>query len=238
MKLVSAAALAGALALSLSTAAHAAFPTFYTDAGLFNMQGSLDQSTSFGGYSSGLTLLGNSKTFGDLTLQGYPLAVVGPDFPWHPIDKLITNGDPSTLTKGIINKAGYNMLAFNMANLDGYGDQVFVQLLTNVTTYAYGLYPGPAAENLSFYGFVVPQGEYFLGFQMNRTNIDGNFQETPDDQRFGLTDIELGATPPKLCDTRVCEGGGVPEPSTWALTILGFGAAGAALRRRRAQAVC
>jgi hypothetical protein len=31
--------------------------------------------------------------------------------------------------------------------------------------------------------------------------------------------------------------GGVPEPATWALTILGFGAAGAALRRRRLQAV-
>jgi hypothetical protein len=31
--------------------------------------------------------------------------------------------------------------------------------------------------------------------------------------------------------------GGVPEPSAWALMILGFGAAGAALRRRRARLV-
>jgi hypothetical protein len=28
-------------------------------------------------------------------------------------------------------------------------------------------------------------------------------------------------------------GGAIPEPSTWALMILGFGAAGAGLRRRR-----
>jgi len=31
--------------------------------------------------------------------------------------------------------------------------------------------------------------------------------------------------------------GGVPEPSTWALLILGFGASGAALRRRRCLAI-
>jgi hypothetical protein len=30
-------------------------------------------------------------------------------------------------------------------------------------------------------------------------------------------------------------GGGVPEPATWAMMIAGFGLAGAALRRRRAQ---
>ncbi|MBI1196456.1 MAG: PEP-CTERM sorting domain-containing protein [Phenylobacterium sp.] len=29
-------------------------------------------------------------------------------------------------------------------------------------------------------------------------------------------------------------GGGVPEPATWALLVLGFGAAGATMRRRRA----
>lgn len=46
------------------------------------------------------------------------------------------------------------------------------------------------------------------------------------DLKCGVYDIQFGkfAPPPT---------GGVPEPATWALMILGFGAAGAAIRRRR-----
>ena len=44
---------------------------------------------------------------------------------------------------------------------------------------------------------------------------------------FALDDISLSTQSP----------GGVPEPAAWALMILGFGAAGAALRGRRATAV-
>jgi hypothetical protein len=39
--------------------------------------------------------------------------------------------------------------------------------------------------------------------------------------------------PAVLANRVVIEGGGVPEPATWALMISGFGLAGAALRRRR-----
>jgi len=234
MKFVSVAAVAGALALSLTTAAHAAFPTFYTNASDFHAAGTIAQSTNFDGYSPDLTILGASETFGQLTLLGDPLAVVGPDFILHPVRNLITNADPSQYTQGLVGQTGYNMLGFSMADLAGYGEQVFVELFTNVTSYAYGLYPGAAPENLSFYGFVVPDGEYFLGFQMNRTDVDGNFEQTPIDQRFGLTDIELGTTAVP-CSTRVCvPGDGVPEPTGWVLMILGFAFAGATLRARRA----
>lgn len=47
------------------------------------------------------------------------------------------------------------------------------------------------------------------------TNAQGDFND------FALTDIALTAA-------------GVPEPATWATMLLGFGLAGAALRRRRA----
>ncbi|PZQ65054.1 MAG: hypothetical protein DI570_03150 [Phenylobacterium zucineum] len=40
--------------------------------------------------------------------------------------------------------------------------------------------------------------------------------------------------PEDPCTSRTCDpGGGVPEPGTWALMILGFGAAGVTLRQRR-----
>jgi hypothetical protein len=41
------------------------------------------------------------------------------------------------------------------------------------------------------------------------------------------------AAPPPLPEWPAEEPGGVPEPASWALMILGFGAAGATLRRRR-----
>lgn len=40
-----------------------------------------------------------------------------------------------------------------------------------------------------------------------------------------------------ITSARIFEAGAVPEPATWALTIVGFGAAGTALRRRRAPAL-
>ncbi len=225
-------------AVALMTLASAApanafdFPTFYGDATSFHAQGTVLSKTDFDGYGPGVTPLGTSESFGPLTLQGDPLAVVGVDAAQNPVRNLITNTDPTKYTKGLIGQTGYNMLSFSLGNLSGYGDQVFVQLFTNVTSYSYGLYPGPAPEVLSFYGFVVPKGESFLGFQMNNTDYGSNFEPTPIDQTFGLTDIELGATG-GICLTRVCSGGGVPEPNSWALMIAGFGLAGATLRGRR-----
>ena len=53
-----------------------------------------------------------------------------------------------------------------------------------------------------------------------------------------LDDVSVTGPAAVACDTRVCvgggggEGGGVPEPASWALMVLGFGGLGAALRRR------
>jgi hypothetical protein len=53
-----------------------------------------------------------------------------------------------------------------------------------------------------------------------------------------LDDVSVTGPSAVTCDTRVCvgggggEGGGVPEPASWALMVLGFGGLGAALRRR------
>ena len=47
----------------------------------------------------------------------------------------------------------------------------------------------------------------------------GNATQAIDDERFGIDNVVVS--------------GAVPEPATWAMMILGFGSAGAALRRRR-----
>jgi hypothetical protein len=74
-----------------------------------------------------------------------------------------------------------------------------------------------------------------------------NFNPTPGQTGVELTDLRMrvgslangnsGYLAPCVGDQ--CDGGGnqneVPEPSTWALMILGFGAAGYMLRRRRRQ---
>jgi hypothetical protein len=50
---------------------------------------------------------------------------------------------------------------------------------------------------------------------------------------FGVNATERDNTDAILDDVSVTRTGGVPEPAAWALMLLGFGTAGAALRRRR-----
>ena len=233
MELKLAAGMVALMALADATRAHAAFPDFYVgDESGFNAAGTIVQTTNFDAYGPNFTVLNTTESFGPLTLQGNPLVVVGGGTSFNPIRNLVANNNPAENLEGAIYQTGYNMLSFKLGNLAGYGDQVFVELFTNVDSYAYGLYPQPAPEALSFYGFVVPEGEYFLGFSMNRTDYGSNFEPTPVDQVFGITDIQLGKTGP-VCNTRVCDTGGVPEPATWAMMILGFGATGAVVRTRR-----
>ena len=88
-------------------------------------------------------------------------------------------------------------------------------------------------------------GDYFLAFNlfsMHPTFANGPFAHQPtggvegpltgwsglSQRRVGAYTLQLTGvgSPGRLP-------GGVPEPSAWALMILGFGAAGSALRRRR-----
>lgn len=76
----------------------------------------------------------------------------------------------------------------------------------------------PSANgSLLFYG-VIDTANPFTGVRF--LNSSGN-----DDDFFGFDDLIIG-------DVRQVTGA-IPEPSTWAMLILGFGAVGATLRRRR-----
>jgi hypothetical protein len=219
--IILAAAVMGLMALASATRASAA--DWYFDSGDFHALGAIQSATDFDSYSTNLTLLSDNETFGPLTFSGGKVIVVGSDSYLNPVKNVLANNYPDDLLDVSVDVGGYNMLAFKMGNLIGYGEQVFLALTTNLDTYYYGLQPQPAPEALSFYGFVVGDGEYFTSLQFNHTALE---------QSFGLTDIELGKTG-VFCDTRVCEGGPVPEPSAWALMILGFGGVGVSLRTRR-----
>lgn len=102
---------------------------------------------------------------------------------------------------------------------------------------------GPAAENAPETGatsvntlgycFNGPNGciddaMYSLSFTFNPTGaqtvltFQGHANQDVNDEFFGIDNVVVTGTAP-----------GVPEPATWALSILGFGLAGGALRRRR-----
>lgn len=72
-----------------------------------------------------------------------------------------------------------------------------------------------------FFGFTSDEPFVFVGISPG-TGVGSSERYTLDNMRFGLA--RVGAAP------------GVPEPAAWTLMIMGFGLAGAAIRRRRALA--
>jgi len=92
-------------------------------------------------------------------------------------------------------------------------------LLNNGTVlppgYSGGIFPPPGTSPLPglFVGFTSAGDDIFgIGIGPSRATNDS----------FGIDDLRFSSA-----------GGGVPEPATWGLMILGFGAAGVTLRRRK-----
>jgi hypothetical protein len=97
--------------------------------------------------------------------------------------------------------------------------------------------PGPYTNsNASISGknpHIQGTGTFVLNF-----TLPGDYTVTGVNIAFGTSGTDFHKA---TCD-RGCDGGGggqggVPEPATWAMMILGFGAAGTVLRRRRAYAL-
>jgi hypothetical protein len=90
--------------------------------------------------------------------------------------------------------------------------------------HAYPDYPQETGLSGSFSHALVAGHTYTVGL----LNLDG-FSMNGDTTNSSLTGSENGQIDWAITSGR----GGAPEPSAWALAIVGFGLAGAALRRRR-----
>lgn len=137
--------------------------------------------------------------------------------------------------------AGINYFGFWLSALDSGNTLTFSRAGTTVFTFSPGdvlaLVGGNGAyfgnPNASFLGQNGGQSYVFLNFfDTNGTFDTVSFSENPtiggyesDNHTVGFYTAESG-TPV----------GGIPEPGAWALMILGFGAVGAAARRRGARA--
>ena len=121
-----------------------------------------------------------------------------------------TSGDTATLTFA----SGYNYVSFLWGSPDTYNSLTVTSSLGAVQTFtAQGLGFAVTNGNQAFSQYVqfstLGAGEYISSIA---------FSNVPSQDAFEVANFRVG---------------GVPETSTWAMMILGVGAAGGALRRRR-----
>ncbi len=223
-------ALASALAAAALAAASPASanpnPTKYQVADAFHALGTITQVTNFDAYIEGdITYLGDPHTVGQLTFTSTQNSVFGKGYPGYGnVRNALVNNYLEPLHVAI-DGAGHNLFSFQIGDLVGDAD-VTLWIDTNVDSFGFGISPYPSNEGFKFYGFLAPDDQYFTGF---------HFSANDEITAPAFSEFELGHTG-GACNTRVCAGGGVPEPAAWALMILGFGAVGVLARARRSRA--
>lgn len=101
----------------------------------------------------------------------------------------------------------------------------FMEVRGHASTYAVDV------GGLSFGATSGGANSSFFGYTSNVAFSSITFHQTPvDDEMFDFYSMDnFSYVTQRLVDVD----GGVPEPSSWALMVLGFGGLGAALRRRR-----
>ncbi len=129
---------------------------------------------------------------------------------------------------GLMSGASYTVkfwLAGEDFVIPGAVEQVDV-FMTSGSASALQTYSAPVSSNTTPFGS-GPLWDHWSSFNYsfvaNATSATINFMQTTATRGSGDTGID-----------NISISGGVPEPTTWALMVGGFGLAGAALRRRRA----
>ena len=166
--------------------------------------------------------------------------------------------DSGTTDLGTFAAGNYNISATGIASLVSVPGQFDIKPdgvpNTPVTASGYGYFnPGGTDFADGFYGAggpgikigalmgsfvaVAPRGNlapplttyFFIGNSLNLTHTGGHIYAQVNDTFYSNDIGGFDVTVTRLA------GPGVPEPGTWALMLMGFLGAGAALRRRRAQ---
>jgi hypothetical protein len=109
-------------------------------------------------------------------------------------------------------------------------------------TFQYSARPGVAAGSNIIDLFLGNSATPYLSVTANGTNVTNWVQQTVNFTVFETTKLAFGAGGVSdsfggYIDSINLSGTAVPEPATWAMMILGMGAAGAMMRRRRQTAV-
>ena len=134
--------------------------------------------------------------------------------------------DAFATTVGTSYDVSFDVGAFFVAGYGSYGDSIVDLLVNGVKVGSYANLmslskPGSDWERFT-YSFVGTGAPTTIGLYSSLSTASGNLGVGLDNVR-----VEIGVAPP----------GGVPEPAAWALMIVGFGASGISLRRRRAGAL-
>ena len=119
-------------------------------------------------------------------------------------------------------KTTYNDTLFKLSPLEG-ANANFSQLVTSISYI--GIHWGDA---------VTPTRSRRAGPRRSTGSTPARGSDIIDLVRGASANAYLySVTPPPPCTGPSCGGGGVPEPATWAMMILGFGGVGAIIRQRR-----
>jgi hypothetical protein len=209
-----AAAMVAAMALASATRANAAADfVIYTDEAQFHDRGVMDQVLNFDAqpddqntFFAGPVGVGAITFLDDVIVTGKNVS------PYFSVENAITPGFGAFYEANI--DQPYDLFSFRIARAIGV-DFISLGLSTADDFFLMGIGAFKASEDFFFIGIEAPTGQHFTHFY-----FVGNDGETVP----AISGFELGTVGPD---------GGVPEPATWAMMLLGFGVTGAMVRRRR-----
>lgn len=205
-----------AMAALMGAAAGIASPAgaavqFIADQAAFSALGTITQTTDFAAYTAEFTPMPASFTVGDLTVTtpagGVVFAqgyVLGEETGLQHATFFELGNVGTTVQLG----GPHSLFGVNLVNLGFTADANFT-VTTNLGSYQFATPVGGSSSTPVFAGFQSSAGETI-------TSVFYSGSDNP-----GATSFQIGQV------------GAAPEPATWAMLILGFGIAGAALRRRR-----